>query len=109
MEMTVTERLAPIHPGEILREEFMKPLKLSSTGLAMALRVPPQRIHELVSERRGISADTALRLSRFFDTTPTFWMGLQTVYELEVAERRKGREIATIQPRPGVPTMPAAD
>jgi addiction module HigA family antidote len=109
MEESMTERLPPIHPGEILREEFMKPLELSSTGLAMALGVPPQRIHELASERRGISADTALRLSRYFDTTPTFWMGLQAAYELEMAERRKGREIAAIPPRTGTSTLPAAE
>jgi len=79
-------RIAPVHPGEILREEFMAPLQLSANALALALRVPATRISEIVNERRGISADTALRLGRYFDITPTFWINLQSHYDLEVAE-----------------------
>ncbi|MDD3518303.1 MAG: HigA family addiction module antitoxin [Chromatiales bacterium] len=75
-----------IHPGEILREEFMVPLGLSANALAMALHVPAPRINEVVRERRSISADTALRLARYFGTSAEFWMGLQADYELRVAE-----------------------
>ena len=97
----MAERLPPIHPGEILREEYLKPLRLSGNRLATSLHVPPQRINEIVNERRAISADTALRLSRYFDTTPAFWMGLQAAYELEIADRETGPEIQTIRPRSG--------
>src|SRR5690242_21672643 len=72
--------------GEILREEFMAPLGLSMNKLAMALRVPVTRIADIVNERRGITADTALRFARYFKNTPAFWMNLQTRYDLEVAE-----------------------
>ena len=89
-----TNKLAPIHPGEILREEFMKPNGLSQNALARALNVPPRRINEIVLEKRGITADTALRLARYFGTTPQFWMNLQANYELELAEDARGREIA---------------
>ncbi len=92
----MAERLPPIHPGEILREEYLKPLRLSGNRLATALHVAPQRINEIVNERRAISADTALRLGRYFDTTPAFWMGLQAAYELEIAERETGADIAAI-------------
>ncbi len=97
----MVEKLPPIHPGEILREEYLKPLRLTGNRLATALHVPPQRINEIVNERRAISADTALRLSRYFDTTPAFWMGLQAAYELELAAFETGAEIATIRPRSG--------
>jgi addiction module HigA family antidote len=76
-------RLAPLHPGEMLREEFMKPLGLSSNALAMELRVPVTRISEIVRERRGITADTALRLARYFNMTAEFWMRLQMEFDLE--------------------------
>jgi addiction module HigA family antidote len=78
-------RMAPLHPGEILREEFMKPLGLSSNALAMELRVPVTRISEIVRERRGITADTALRLARYFNMSAEFWMRLQMDYDLECA------------------------
>ena len=78
----------PLHPGEILREEFMKPLNLSSYGLARALNVPQTRINEIVLERRGISADTARRLAAYFGTSVNVWVGLQIDYEIEV-ERDK--------------------
>lgn len=76
----------PIHPGEILLEEFMKPLGISQNRLARELKVPPRRINEIVHGKRGMSIDTALRLSRHFGTTPQFWINLQTHYELEIAE-----------------------
>ncbi len=80
-----TKKLAPIHPGEILREEFMQPLGLSQNALARALSVPPRRINEIVLEQRGITADTALRLARYFGNSAEFWTGLQADYELRLA------------------------
>ena len=77
--------LSPIHPGEILRADFMGPLRLSMNQLALDLRVPVTRIAEIVHERRGITPDTALRLARYFNTSPSFWLNLQSVYDLEVA------------------------
>lgn len=74
----MTKKLKPVHPGEQFREEFMVPLGLSSNALARALNVTPARINEIVRERRGISADTALRLARFFNTSHHFWLNLQT-------------------------------
>ncbi len=82
----MAKKLKPVHPGEILREEFMAPLHLSMNKLAMALRVPVTRIADIVNERRAITADTALRFARYFGNTPAFWMNLQTRYDLEVAE-----------------------
>ena len=82
-----SKRLPSIHPGEILREEFMAPLAVSMNALALALRVPVTRVAEIVHERRAITPDTALRLARYFNTTPRFWMNLQAAYDLEVAER----------------------
>jgi len=77
----------PVHPGEILREDFMKPLGLTTNKLALELRVPATRIGEIVHERRRISADTALRLARYFNTNPEFWLNLQNFYDLEVSRR----------------------
>jgi addiction module HigA family antidote len=88
-----TKKLAPIHPGEILREEFMKPHGLSQNALARALGVPPRRINEIVQEKRAISADTALRLARFFGTTAEMWSGLQADYDLRRARYEKERQI----------------
>jgi addiction module HigA family antidote len=82
----MAKKLKPVHPGEILREEFMKPLGLSMNRMAMDLRVPVTRIAEIVAERRSITADSALRLARYFKNSPTFWMNLQSRYDLEVAE-----------------------
>ena len=82
----MTRKLKPVHPGEILREEFMVPLGLSMNRVAMDLRVPVTRIADIVNEKRGITADTALRFARYFRNSPTFWMNLQTRYDLEVAE-----------------------
>ncbi len=83
-----TVRLVAIHPGEFLREDFLKPLSLSVNALAMALHVPATRISEIVNERRGITTDTALRLGRYFGTTPDFWINMQAAYELAIAEDR---------------------
>lgn len=82
----MAKKLKPVHPGEILKEEFMVPLGLSMNKMAMDLRVPVTRIADIVNERRGITADTALRFGRYFKNTPAFWMNLQTRYDLEVAE-----------------------
>lgn len=81
-----SKRLPPIHPGEILREEFMAPLGLSMNGLALALRVPATRVTEIVHRRRAVTPDTALRLARYFNTSARFWLNLQAAYDLEVAE-----------------------
>ena len=81
----MAKKIKPVHPGEILREEFMKPLGLSMNKLALDLRVPVTRIAEIANERRGITADTALRFARYFKNTAAFWMNLQTRYDLEVA------------------------
>ena len=80
------ERLNPVHPGEVLLEEFLKPMKLSQNRLALSIGVPARRINEIVLGKRGITADTALRLARFFDMSPQFWLGLQMDYNLDVAE-----------------------
>jgi addiction module HigA family antidote len=79
-------KLAPVHPGEILREDFMAPLKLSINALARALRVPVSHISGIVNEKRGISARMALRLARYFGTSPELWLGLQQDYELDLAK-----------------------
>ena len=92
-KMVTKNRLPPIHPGEILREEFLFPLGMSANELALALRVPATRINDIVKERRGITADTALRLSRYFGTTPKFWMNMQASWELEVAEDQLGYSV----------------
>jgi len=82
----MTERLAPIHPGEVLLEEFLKPMALSQNRLALDMRVPARRINEIVQGKRRITSDTALRLARYFDMSPQFWLGLQMDYDLDVAE-----------------------
>ncbi len=81
-----TKKLAPVHPGEILQKEFLEPMGLSQNRLALALGVPARRINEIVLGKRGITADTALRLARYFKMSPQFWLGLQMDYELDVAE-----------------------
>jgi addiction module HigA family antidote len=80
------KRMIPVHPGEILLEEFLKPMGLSQNFLAIKIGVPARRINEIVLGKRRITADTALRLSRFFGTTAKFWLGLQTDYDLDIAE-----------------------
>ena len=90
-----TENL--IHPGEILREEFMKPMGISQNALAIALHIPVTRIGEIVHERRGITADTALRLGKYFGTTSEFWRNLQTQYDLGKTFKEKKEDIALIR------------
>ena len=92
-------RLAPVHPGEVLKHDFMEPFALSSTALAKAIGVTPARVNEVVRRRRGITADTALRLARYFGTDAQSWMNLQDRYELAVARRRVGDALLAIRPR----------
>ena len=93
-------KLNPIHPGEVLLEEFLKPLNMSQSRLALDISVPPRRINEIVLGKRSITADTALRLARYFGNSPQFWLGLQMDYDLDVAEELLGsrldREIKAI-------------
>ena len=96
-------RLNPVHPGEVLSEEFLKPMGLSQSKLANAVGVPPRRINEIVLRQRAITADTALRLARYFGTTPQFWLNLQRNYDLRRAEAAVGARIrAEIEARPVV-------
>jgi addiction module HigA family antidote len=90
----MTRDIPPIHPGEILLEEFLKPLGISQNALARALRVPPDRINAIVQGKRSITADTALRLARALGTTPQFWLNLQAHYDLAVAQERLEEQIA---------------
>jgi len=90
--------IAPIHPGEILMEEFLEPLEVSQNRLAVAIGVPPRRINEIVHGKRRITADTALRLARYFGTTDRFWLNLQTCYDLEVEKDHLGHTLDQIEP-----------
>ena len=92
------EKLPPIHPGEILREEFLSPLNISQYRLAKSINVDPRRIHAIVHGERGITAETALLLGRFFGNSAAFWIGLQNQYDLETAEDRLGEKLALVQP-----------
>ena len=98
--MANEEKLRPVHPGEVLLEEFLKPMGLSQSRVALAVGVHPRRINEIVLGKRGISADTALRLARFFGTSAELWLGLQKDYELDVATDEVGdlidREVRTL-------------
>ena len=95
------KRLAPVHPGEVLLEEFLEPLGLSQYRAAKATGVPPRRINEIVHGKRAVTADTALRLARLLGTSPEFWMNLQSLYDLEIARDRVGAQIAqTVAPLP---------
>src|SRR4051794_25160991 len=96
--MNATAPMAPIHPGEILAEEFLTPLGITQHKLAVAIGVPPRRINEIVHGTRRISADTALRLSRYFGTSERFWMNLQGRYDLESERDRLGVALDQIQP-----------
>jgi len=89
----MTDKLLPIHPGEVLLEEFIKPMNLSQNRLAIDIGVDARRINEIVLGKRAVTADTALRLSRFFGNSPQFWMGLQTQYDLDVAEDQLGKRL----------------
>ena len=101
----MAKKLKPVHPGEILREEFMKPLGLSMNRMAMDLRVPVTRIAEIVAERRSVTADSALRFARYFKNSPTFWMNLQSRYDLEVAEDEIAAKVERdVQPLESMPS-----
>lgn len=86
--------MRPVHPGEILREDYLVPMEMSANALAKALKVPTTRINDIVRERRGVTADTALRLARYLDSSPEFWLNLQTSYDLRTAEIAEGSRIA---------------
>jgi addiction module HigA family antidote len=88
------QKLAPVHPGEVLLEEFLKPFGISQYRLAKDLSVPPRRINEIVLGKRAVSADTALRLARYFQTTDRFWLNLQARFDLEVERDRLGERLA---------------
>jgi len=96
------KKMTPLHPGEILFEEFLKPMNLSQNRLALDIRVPARRINEIVQCKRRITADTALRLAKYFDMSPQFWMGLQMDYDLDIAEdnlaERLEKEVGSYQP-----------
>ena len=81
----LTKKVTPVHPGEILNEDFLKPMKISQYRLATRIKVSPRRINEIVLEKRAITPDTAIRLGRFFNMEPQFWLNLQTWYDLEIA------------------------
>lgn len=102
----MAKKMKPVHPGEMLRQEFVKPLGLTMNKLAMDLLVPATRIGDIVHRRRGISADTALRLARYFENTPEFWMNLQTWYDLELAKTQReaeiNRDVTPIETSPSV-------
>jgi addiction module HigA family antidote len=91
--MNAQNRMRPIHPGEILREEFLAPLNMSAHALALELKVAAPRINDIVRERRAVTPNTALRLARYFGTTPGFWLNLQTAYDLKIAQRESGQTI----------------
>lgn len=101
--MTLMNKMRPIHPGEILREEFLSPLGMSANALALELKVPAPRINDIVRERRAVTPDTALRLSCYFGTTPQFWLNLQSAYDLKMTDLKDGSKI-----RREVHTRPAA-
>ena len=90
--------IAPIHPGEVLLEEFLEPLGVTQHHLAVSIGVPPRRINEIVHGKRRITADTALRLARYFGTTDRFWLNLQTRYDLELEKDHLGGALEQIQP-----------
>jgi len=87
------DKLRPVHPGEVLYEEFLKPMGLSQNRVALEIGVPPRRINEIVLGKRSITADTALRLGRYFGMSPRFWLGLQRDYDLDVAEEALGERL----------------
>ncbi|MEI6209548.1 MAG: HigA family addiction module antitoxin [Desulfuromonadales bacterium] len=97
--MNPNNKMRPIHPGEVLREEFIIPLGMTAHALALELRVPATRINEIVRERRAMTPDTALRLARYLGTTPHFWMNLQISYDLKSAEIKAGSKITSEVPK----------
>ena len=96
--MTEAPTMAPIHPGEVLLEEYLTPLSVTQHHLALAIGVPPRRINEIVHGKRGITADTALRLARYFGTSERFWLNLQGRYEIEVERDRLAGILNEIEP-----------
>jgi antitoxin HigA-1 len=94
----MSKKLSPVHPGEILREDFLVPMKLTPYAVARACGVPRTRIERLAREETALTADTALRLARYFGTTPAFWMGIQAQYDLECAEDKAAADINRIEP-----------
>jgi addiction module HigA family antidote len=92
----MAKKLPPVHPGEVLREEFLRPMNLSPYAVARAVGVPRTRIERLANEQTAVTADTALRLGRYFGTTPAFWMGMQAQYDLERAQDEMGAELRKI-------------
>ena len=89
----IKNRMRPIHPGEILREEFLVPLRITAHALSQAIRVPATRVNDIVNGKRGVTADTALRLARYFGNSPEFWLNLQAAYDLRTAEREAAAKI----------------
>ena len=89
----MAKKLPPVHPGEVLLEDFLKPLGLSQYRLAKGLSVPPRRINEIVLAKRAVTADTAIRLARFFGTSDRFWLNLQAAYDLDMERDRLGRRL----------------
>lgn len=96
--MTTIDKIPPVHPGEVLMEDFINGFGITQNRLAVAIGVPPRRINEIVHGKRGISADTALRLERYFQVSAQFWLNLQMMYELDVAEDRVAGELGAIRP-----------
>lgn len=96
--MTTTNKLPPVHPGEVLMEDFLKEMGITQHKLAVSIGVPPRRINEIVHGKRAITADTALRLAKFFGMTPQFWLGLQAHYDLDVAEDKILSDLEVIEP-----------
>ncbi len=92
-DVATGRRLPLVHPGEILRDDFLTPMKISVYSLALAIKVPRSRVNDIVLGRRGITADTAFRLARYFGTTPEFWINLQARYDFEAADRKLRRRI----------------
>ncbi|MDR0958915.1 MAG: HigA family addiction module antidote protein [Propionibacteriaceae bacterium] len=92
----MTDKLAPVHPGEVLLGDFIEGFGITQNRLALAIGVPPRRINEIVHGKRSVTADTALRLSKYFGTTPQFWLNLQTQYDLDVAEDRITDQLGAI-------------
>ncbi|NQW12167.1 MAG: HigA family addiction module antidote protein [Alphaproteobacteria bacterium] len=95
-DITTGERLDPVHPGVILNEEFLRPLRMSGAALAVAISVPRNRVSMILKGERAMTSDTALRLGRYFGTTAAFWMNLQSAYDLEITERTHGAAIDSV-------------
>lgn len=94
----MAQKLAPMHPGEVLREEFMEPMNLTAGAIARAVGVPRTRIERIAEEKTGISADTALRLAKYFGNSAEFWLNLQNRYDVRTAQRAIARDLANIEP-----------